>query len=137
MPTRLEVQAQVVAAAAVIKRAEEAVERAAEARDNALRDAYATGIKVVDLVELLHEGGAPLGRQHIHRIVAGVPHRPTLDINEAIQRYKAGDSLRTLAQHYRVTQPTIKKALQEAGVEIRGREDAKRARREAKIEVEA
>jgi len=110
--------------------------RAAETRNQALRDAYANGVQVHELVKLLEDGGAPLGRQHVHRIVAGArPWKPAVDIAEATACYQQGASLRMLAKHFGCHENVVKKALIEAGVQIRDREAAKRAARLARKET--
>jgi hypothetical protein len=56
---------------------EPAVKRARDARDQALREAYAEGVEHRDLVELLTEAGGPLGRQQVARIVRGARNQDT------------------------------------------------------------
>lgn len=103
--------------------AEAKLKTARELRDTTIRDIHHSGVKTEYIVALLHEGNAPLSRAHIAHVVGARP--ATFNAAEAVKRYQAGESARTLTREYRVGLPTLKQALQDAGVPLRDRETAK------------
>lgn len=116
---------------AAIEAARNKRDAAIERRAEAVREAHEHGVDTKYLVELLKEGGTPLSRWRVIAMHGG--DRPiTLDTDEAVRRYTAGESARAIAQDYRVGVNTLKKALTDAGVELRDRETAKQlARKQA------
>jgi len=117
----------VLAAAKAVHEADAAIvvakaarEAAIAQRTEAIREAHRNGVDTVYIVDLLTEGGAPLHRTRVIAAYGGDPG-VIFDLDEAIQRYQGGASLRDLAPDYRVSASTLKKALQDAGVELRDR----------------
>lgn len=121
----------VLVAAHAIRAAEAGESRAAiwaakDLRDRVIREEYALGVNTHDLVVLFAEAGAPISRQQVIRIHGAVGRPPLFDVAEATERYRRGESLRDLARAYECSDRFVRKTLVAAGVEIRGRDEARR-----------
>ena len=103
-----------------------AIWTARDLRDRVIREEYLAGVNTHDIVALLKEGGVAISRQQVIHIHSNVERPPLFDVTEATERYRRGESLRDLGRAYGCSGNFIKKALAAAGVEIRGREEARR-----------